>query len=85
MVHIIEQTDQEKYKMYMKCEKSDLVKMLITCNNYLNDIAKTCIVPRFILSDCTRCSGTGKHPGYVDGKYNCPECKGIGKLKYKAN
>lgn len=29
MVHTIEMTDKEKFKMYMKCSKKELVKMLL--------------------------------------------------------
>ena len=38
MVQVIEQTQKEKIKMYMKCKKLKLVKMLIECNRQLNNI-----------------------------------------------
>ena len=35
MVQVIEMTDIEQYEMYMKCKKSELVKMLIEANKHL--------------------------------------------------
>lgn len=36
MVQITEMTDREKLKMYMKCSKRELAKMLIESNKHLN-------------------------------------------------
>lgn len=38
MFQIVEQTDEEKEKMYMKCTKKELVKMLIEANRILQNI-----------------------------------------------
>ena len=35
-MQVIEQTDEEKLKMYMKCKKKDLAKMLIESNKHLD-------------------------------------------------
>lgn len=35
MVQIIEMTDKEKLKMYMKLNKKELAKMLIQCNKII--------------------------------------------------
>jgi hypothetical protein len=35
MMQVIEQTPEEKLKMYMKCSKVELAKMLIECNRLL--------------------------------------------------
>ena len=35
MMQIIEQTDEEKLAMYMKCKKVELAKMLIECNRII--------------------------------------------------
>ncbi len=34
-MQVIEQTREQKKKMYMKCTKSELAEMLIECNNVL--------------------------------------------------
>ena len=36
MLHIIEQTQEEKLKMYMKYTKKELAKMLLECNKFLD-------------------------------------------------
>ncbi len=36
MIQIIEQTDEEKFKMYNKLSKKDLINMLIESNKHLN-------------------------------------------------
>ena len=36
MIQVIEQTHDEKMKMYMKCTKKKLAEMLIECNRILN-------------------------------------------------
>lgn len=40
MIQIIEQTDEEKTAMYMKCNKAELVMMLIECNKRINQLVK---------------------------------------------
>lgn len=37
MIQIIEQTKEEKVKMYNKLSKKELIEMLIEVNTYLND------------------------------------------------
>lgn len=37
MMHVIEMTDKEKLKMYMKCNKKELAKMLIECHKLIAD------------------------------------------------
>lgn len=41
MIQRIKQTEEEKIKMYMKSSKKELVKMLINCNNILEQIPIT--------------------------------------------
>lgn len=36
-MQIIEQTDEEKMAVYMKCTKKQLAEMLITCHDYLTN------------------------------------------------
>ena len=36
MMQVIEQTHDEKMKMYMKCTKKNLAEMLIECNRILD-------------------------------------------------
>ena len=36
MIQIIEQTDEEKMAMYMKCTKKELIEMLIQANKHLD-------------------------------------------------
>jgi hypothetical protein len=38
MMQIVEQSDEEKMKMYMKCTKKELASMLIECNRILSNI-----------------------------------------------
>lgn len=40
MMQVIEMTEQEKYDMYMKLEKSEVVKMLIECNRLLYNLVE---------------------------------------------
>ena len=40
MMQIIEMTDEEKTTMYMKCKKTELVKMLIECNKRIDQLIK---------------------------------------------
>jgi len=35
-MQIVEQTDEEKLAMYMKCKKKQLAKMLIQCNKIID-------------------------------------------------
>lgn len=35
MVQIVEQTDEEKLAMYLKCSKKELAKMVIECNRII--------------------------------------------------
>lgn len=37
MIQIIEQTEEEKFKMYNKLSKKELISMLIEANNHLNN------------------------------------------------
>jgi hypothetical protein len=36
IMQIVEQTDEEKLTMYMKCKKEQLAKMLIQCNKIID-------------------------------------------------
>lgn len=36
MMQVIEQTHDEKMKMYMKCSKKKIIEMLIECNRILD-------------------------------------------------
>ena len=38
MVQVVEMTDTEQYEMYMKSTKSELAKMLIQANKYLDSV-----------------------------------------------
>lgn len=38
MVQVIEQKDEEKFKMYSKVPKKKLIEMLIECNKHLNNM-----------------------------------------------
>ena len=40
MVRIVEQTDEEKIAMYMKCKKRELAEMLVNSNNALEHVQK---------------------------------------------
>jgi hypothetical protein len=40
MMHVIEMTHEEKVAMYMKCNKAELIKMLIESNRQLADAIK---------------------------------------------
>ena len=42
-MQVIEQTDDEKLKMYMKCTKKELAEMLIQCNKILDNQLGTTI------------------------------------------
>ena len=35
-MHVLEQTDEEKRLMYMKCKKAELVAMLMECHRIIN-------------------------------------------------
>jgi hypothetical protein len=37
-MQIIEQTDEEKVAMYMKCKKKQLVEMLLQCNKLIDSV-----------------------------------------------
>lgn len=40
MYQIVEQTDEEKTEMYMKLDKKELVRMIISCNNVIDNLVK---------------------------------------------
>lgn len=40
-MQVIEMTDKEKLKMYMKCNKKELAKMLIQCNKLIESTIYT--------------------------------------------
>ncbi len=44
MVHIVEQTHEEKVAMYMKCTKKELIGMLIQANLHLENIQPGAVI-----------------------------------------
>ena len=40
MLQVIEQTREEKIKMYMKIPKKALIEMLINCNEIIDELKK---------------------------------------------
>lgn len=47
MVQVVEQTHEEKVKMYNKLPKKELINMLINCNNMIKSLTenKTIVMP----------------------------------------
>ena len=37
-VHVVEMTDEEKFKMYMKCKKADIVRMHIELEKHVKPV-----------------------------------------------
>jgi len=52
-MQIVEQTDEEKLKMYMKCKKKELAEMLINANKVMGLAG----VPKLII----------EHPDFING------------------
>lgn len=44
MLQVIEQTDEEKFKMYMKCSKKKLIEMLIESNKHISNEIEFCSI-----------------------------------------
>lgn len=94
MLQLIEQTDEEKLKMYMKCTKKELAEMLIQCNKII-DAQK---FPGYVLHSktaqlCPVCQGKQSVPANFYGSEQiggstfqnvsptpCRTCNGVGVL-----
>jgi hypothetical protein len=67
MLQIIEQSREEKEKMYMKCTKKQLISMLIESNAllgfYQNENSYYHIPSDFV--DIGKCDICGCHPNYI--------------------
>ena len=60
MIQIVEQTDEEKLAMYMKCTKKQLSEMLIQANKHLDDCTPyvTYELPKEKCDVCGYCPST---------------------------
>lgn len=72
MIQIVEQTFEEKYKMYSKLTKDELIKMLIQANNHLNNNPIQIQYPTYVPKDYNY----PKQPHCLHD--NCPSCNGTG-------
>lgn len=45
MLQVVEQTEEEQMKMYMKLSKKEIIKMLIEANKHLRNIPPTIVYP----------------------------------------
>lgn len=82
MVQVIEMTYQEKYDMYMKLKKDEIIKMLIESNRHLSQNTYTAIAYDYSYSatstcihdNCADCNGTGyrKGGGLCVHSISCP-------------
>ena len=61
MIQVIEMTEKERFKMYMKCTKKELIKMLME-NQRMNKCLIEKDQPTVVMQDIIR-TGTG---GYLD-------------------
>lgn len=48
MYAIVQQTHEEKVKMYQKCKKKKLIEMLIACNDIIDTIPKVITIENSI-------------------------------------
>ena len=78
MVQVIEMTEREKYDMYMKLEKSEIVKMLIESNRQLDRVVNT--LPIYHVSQQSELvCPTGYYPNHASTGLECVHC---GRGKY---
>lgn len=77
MNQIIEQSDEEKMKMYMKLSKVEIIKMLIESNKHLNRVLENNKTQQFqsFPSISTYPNISTSTPCQHD---NCMKCKGSG-------
>lgn len=76
---IIEMTDEEKTKAYMKLSKKELTRMLIECNRLLS----LQITPNILyVKTCPTCIGVGrvKDSSSTSGETICCRCNGTGTI-----
>ena len=79
MMQIVKQTTKEKLKMYMKCSKLELAKMLIECNRILEAQMQVNIVSK---GDSASSSVTLKKEGYYTDNFNTYYMEENGKKHY---
>ncbi len=60
-MRIVEQTDEEKFKMYMKQPKRKLAEMLIQCNKVALNIKPPTVKAYIPYQICPKCNGVGEH------------------------
>ena len=61
MIQIVEQTDEEKLAMYMKCTKKQLSEMLIQANKHLDEL----IPDITYVAPTEKCDVCGYHPSTI--------------------
>jgi hypothetical protein len=74
MMQVIEQTQEEKLKMYMKFSKVELAKMLIECNRILEAQmqVKDIVVKAEVIGQYCACSQSQCY--LMNGSYICATC-----------
>lgn len=75
MVQIVEMNDQEKFEMYDKLSKKEIIDMLIEANRHLDKV-KVSYVP---MQACPICNGKGMLENYGIStalSRNCDYCNG---------
>ena len=71
MMQVIEQTHEEKMKMYMKCTKKKLSEMLIECNRILDgQMQVKNISSNSLVSGSVSSSTTTMKEGYYSDNFN---------------
>lgn len=71
MMQVIEQTHEQKMKMYMKCTKQKLAEMLIECNRILDaQLQVKNISSNSLISGSVSSSTTTMKEGYYSDNFN---------------
>lgn len=76
MMQIVEQTHEEKVKMYMKCSKKELIAMLIECNRIISSRPLTFSVSSDAINPIE------VHPFEPDINSTAMNCKVCGQSKW---
>ncbi len=67
MYQVIEQTDEEKFEMYNKLPKKQVIEMLMECHRIIERLSTVTTVSNYCTCFSSQCN-------YINGKLFCADC-----------
>lgn len=74
MVQIVEQSHDEKLKMYLKLSKRELAEMLITCNEFIQNLKPQIATYPSVLGSCNHEMIWVQNPTIEGAHFQCRKC-----------